>query len=377
MTAKIIIIMLLAALSCLGPAPPGAAAGEPYRHFLIHDLPVLMLWGTPEEAGRIHGEVFRPQIQHLVRNVLYKKILGKQPQEVKAAALGYLKGGLARLPSPLVRELQALAQGAGVSLQDIYLLNFFAEAVLYPACSTIGVAAPRAVGRQSLVGHNLDWPEVSGAPVVLLAYGTPGAIPFVALTLPGVPFPTLGLNRAGVFVTLNTAFSVESLPPEGQFILPRLRQVLAECDNLTQAERLLTRQPRYHAWNVLLAGGRQQRLLLLELGHRHVSVRQPQDGLLISTNYLASPALRPVMHPADPGSLKRSERLLTLAGHKAQLSVPDLERFLLDPQVWDETVYSAVCVPAARKLTVCPAPGRTYTPVDVGKILNSFPSKGR
>jgi len=377
MRRAITIFVVLAALGGLGAGRGAAAAEGPYRFFQIYDLPVLMLWGSPEEAGRIHGEVFRPQIQHLVRHVLYQKILRGTPEQMREATLGYLKRGLARLPAPLVRELTALAQGAGVSLQDIYLLNFFAEAVLYPACSTIGVAPGRAAGKQGLVGHNLDWPEAAGAPVVLLAYGTPGAIPFVAVTVPGIPFPTLGMNRAGLCVTLNSAFSIEPLPPEAQFILPKLRQALAECDNVTQAERLLTRQPRYHAWNVLLAGGKQQRMLLLELGHRHASVRQPKEGLLISTNYLASPALRPVMHPADAGSVQRANRLLELASDKAKLSVHDLERFLLDPQVWEETVYSAVAAPAGQKLMVCPSPGRTYTPVEVGKILKSFPRQGK
>lgn len=364
--AVIVLIAWLSAWPVLGTEPN-------YRFFYVHDLPVLMLWGTPEEAGRIHGELFRPQIQHLVHQVLEKKFLGPQPQALRAEILQYLKGGLARLPARVVTELQALAQAAGVSPEDIYLLNFYAEVMLYPACSLLGVDSSRTVNRHVLIAHNLDWPHLAGTPVVLLAYGSPGTMPFAALTIPGVPFPTLGLNQAGLYLAPNISFSIEPVPANGQFILPRLRQALAETGTLSEAMRLITRWPRLHAWNVLLASAPERRLLGLELGHQHWSSHRPQHGLLIATNHFVSPALRPIAQPLEAGSLHRYYRLLHLASEKSRLSVANLEDFLLDPEVWDETVYSAVCDLDAMRLSVCPSHSRTYVAVEVGKILRSFP----
>ncbi|MFP3867814.1 MAG: C45 family autoproteolytic acyltransferase/hydrolase [Desulfobacteraceae bacterium] len=346
-----------------------------YRFFRIYDLPVLMLWGSPAECGEIQGKLFRSEIQRLIHQVLEKKFLGPRPQELRIELKGYLKSGLARLPSTLVAELRGLAQGAGVSLEDIYLLNFFAESILFPACSTLGVDRTRAAGGHLLVAHNLDWPHLQGTPVVLLAYGTPGSIPYVALTLPGIPFPSLGINQAGLYATLNTSFSTEPLPSNGHFILPRLRQALGEAEHLTLAQRLITQWPRFHAWNVLLASGSEHRLLLLELGLQHWASRRPQYGLVVSTNHLLSPALRPLAQPPDPNSLQRYYRILHLAGAKSSLSVADLEKILLDPQVWEETVYSAVCDLNTLRLSVCPGHSQTYIPVDLKKILQSFPRR--
>lgn len=358
-------------------APPVGRAEPTSRFFTVRGLPVLMLWGPPHAAGRIHGERFRPQIQRLIHQVLEKKFLGPHPQKIKAEMLRYLKGGLARLPARLRAELQGLAQGAEVSLEDIYLLNFYAETTLYPACSLLGVLGSRSAGRHLLVGRNLDWPHLEGTPIILLAYGAPGTIPFAALTLPGIPFPTLGLNQAGLCLAPNTSFSREPLPRNGQFILPLLRQALAETETLSRAVRLITRPPRFHAWNVLLASARQRRMRCLELGHRHWSSRRPRYGLLISTNHLLSPALRPIAQPADDSSIRRNSRLIHLASEKPRLTVADLEEILLDPQIWEDTVYSAVCDLNTLRLSVCPSHSRTYIPVDLGKILRSFPRRHR
>jgi len=356
-------------------AQPVLGNEQNYRFFQIYELPVLMLWGGPAESGRIHGELFRSEIQRLVHQVLEKKFLGPRPHELRAEMRRYLKGGLARLPSSLVVELQALAQGAGVTLEDIYLLNFFAEAILYPACSSLGVEGTRAAGGHELFAHNLDWPYLVGTPVILLAYSPPGGIPFVALTLPGIPFPTLGLNLAGLGMALNSSFSMEPVPANGQFILPCLRQALAEAENLSRMQRLITQWPRFHAWNVLLASAPEHRLLLLELGLQHWSSRRPHYGLLISTNHLLSPALRPIAQPPDTSSRQRYYRILHLAGDKSKLSVADLEDILLDAQVWEDTVYSAVCDLHNLRLSVCPGHSRTFIPVDVKKILQSFPKR--
>lgn len=370
----VLITLLVLVISWPGSTPVGGASeGPAYRFWQNYDLPVLMLWGTPQENGQRHGELFRSQIQHLINNVLKQKILGPQPKEMRASILAYLKGGIARLPADIVAELKGVAQGAGVSLEDIYLLNFFAESSLFPACSTIGIAGSLSRDKNSLIGHNLDWPHLSGVPTILLAYSTPGSIPYAALTIPGIPFPTLGCNQAGIFVTLNASYSTEPLPKDAQFILPRLRQALAQSDNLSIAEKTLTSSPRFHAWNVTLADAKERRLFNLELGLRHWSAQTPQHGFLISTNHLTTPALKKIAHPADPGSLQRYNRLFDLISAKEKIGVNDLENFLLDPMVWDETVYSAVWVPATLRLAVCPSPSRTYIPVDIGKILRSFP----
>ncbi|MBW2133721.1 MAG: hypothetical protein JRG72_00595 [Deltaproteobacteria bacterium] len=354
---------------------PVLSQEQNYRFFQIYELPVLMLWGSPAECGEIHGKLFRLEIQRLIHQVMEKKFLGPRPQELRAEMRGYLQGGLARLPANIVSELQGLAQGAGVSLEDIYLLNFFAEAILFPACSSLGVEGSRTTDGHVLVAHNLDWPYLQGTPVLLLAYRTSGSIPYVALTLPGIPFPTLGINQAGLYVTLNTSFSIEPVPANGQFIFPRLRQALAEAEHLSRAQRLITQWPRFHGWNVILASASERRLLLVELGLQHRSSRRPQYGLLITTNHLLSPALRPIAQPPDPGSLQRYYRILHLAGAKSKLSVADLEDILLDPQVWEETVYSAVCDLNTLRLSVCPSHSRTYIPVDIKKILHSFPRR--
>ncbi|RLA90288.1 MAG: hypothetical protein DRG58_02700 [Deltaproteobacteria bacterium] len=371
----LVLSLIMATLITCTQARPVQGNEPNYRFFQIYELPVLMLWGGPTESGRIHGKLFGVEIQRLVHQVLEKKFLGPNPQALRAEMQRYLQGGLARLPSSLVAELQGIAQGAGVGLEDIYLLNFFAEAILYPACTSLAVEAVRSSNGHELIAHNLDWPHLQGTPVILLAYGPPGSIPYVALTLPGIPLPTMGLNQARLGIALNSSFSEEPLPTNGQFILPRLRQALAEAEKLTRLQRLITQWPRFHAWNVLLASAPEHRLLLLELGLQHWSSRRPQYNLLISTNHLITPALRPIAQPPDDSSRRRYYRILHLAGNKPKLSIADLEDILLDAQVWEDTVYSAVCDLNTLRLSVCPSHSRTYIPVDVKKILESFPKR--
>lgn len=91
---------------------------------------VLFLKGTPEEMGRQHGKLMRSQIHDLVNHILYGVGVGSSFEKGRWF-VGEIESAEKRL-EPFIdqryfREMDAMAEGCGLSHEEVRLANFFPE----------------------------------------------------------------------------------------------------------------------------------------------------------------------------------------------------------------------------------------------------------
>lgn len=121
------------------------------------DTRVLFLEGSPEEMGRQQGVLLKKEVRNLVDQILYGVGVGSSIIEGRWF-FGVIEGAQKRL-NPFIserslREMDALADAAGLERQEIRLANFFPELF---HCSGFALFGKATEGGQMFHGRVLDY----------------------------------------------------------------------------------------------------------------------------------------------------------------------------------------------------------------------------
>lgn len=152
-------------LPTLGPATGArrviAVEGEG-RLEELDGTKVLFLKGTPEEMGRQHGQLLRQEIRSVIDNILYGVGVGSSFSKGRWF-FGEIEAAEKRL-APHVnprywREMDAMAQAAGVDVQEARLANLFPELF---HCSGFAVFGKATAGGRMFHGRILDYMKGAG-----------------------------------------------------------------------------------------------------------------------------------------------------------------------------------------------------------------------
>jgi hypothetical protein len=279
----------------------------------IGGICVVYVQGDPYQMGLQQGVLLRSELRSLIRDYLYGRlIVGYQLSQFW---LLYQARLLDRpIPDPLRQEMQGIADGAGLSYQDVLLLNTVPDLQaltrrvpswdLFPALfSSASQAVPSARsslcaafagwGRATadgelLVGHDLDCAEsdlLRRSLAVTIRHPSKGDS-FVALGLVGTVGVWTGMNEEKVIVALSSSPSAD-VAVSGQPLPLLLRQVLESSGSLTEAVDLLLSAERLYGGNVILGDGKAPQGVVLELSaHEHALFEaDAASDLLLRTNH--------------------------------------------------------------------------------------------
>ena len=298
-------------------------------------FPLIEVRGEPLERGRQYGE----QVADLIRFNLegYWRLFRHQAGLDRAAALaqarGYMEPIRAYAPH-LLEEMRGIAEGAGLSLDEILALNSRTEILsqgyvpLRKECTAAFVAPELTADGHALVGQNWDWSNVLRGGAVLLRVEQPGGPTVLTLTEAGM-VGKIGFNSAGVGVCTN--FLRHDHRRVGVPFHVILREAL-NASRLGQAVAAVTRGVRADAGNYLLAHAEGE-AIDLEAAPSDVGFLHPEDGLLAHTNHFITPRLQTgdTGIPDSDNTLLRYGRAVRLLRAQAgQITVETLKRLFGD-----------------------------------------------
>ena len=264
--------------------------------------PMVRISGSPREMGRQFGEACREQVAHSLENA--KQLLNDAYDDLQLTWHGaeihsrkYLPFVQERYPQ-YYEELQGIAEGAGVNLEDLVVLNAM-EAVTMDAlhlskCTSMAVNDLWTADGHVLLAHNEDWlPDDEGD--VVIVHATPEKEPpYLAMTYGGL-LPNVGFNAYGL------AQCVDSVHPNDSRIgVPRLvntRAVLA-AKTPGEAMRHMLVPQRAAGYNHLLAHESGE-LYNVEVSAREFAVLYGDAGYIAHTNHYQDPEMRKVEDEPD------------------------------------------------------------------------------
>ncbi|MBI4830092.1 MAG: hypothetical protein HY801_00750 [Candidatus Lindowbacteria bacterium] len=198
------LIVLLIVLVVL---PATSAFGDEPRREDIGDLIVLHLYGSYREMGRQQAELLGPNLRDV-----YEYQLADYRRLVSEAGLGgFLFNGIympiynglatVREDSGLHEEMAGMASVLGVPPRNVM------RALLSLAAGSTVFAATRSATAdgQALIGRNVDWGDAftRRRPVVSIYHPDGDDLDYIFVGWPLVGLPTVGVNEAGLAISLN------------------------------------------------------------------------------------------------------------------------------------------------------------------------------
>lgn len=246
-------------------------------------VPILYLSGTPEEMGAQHGHLLRGEVRALtryLRGFLRERELTRAEGEARALFE-------AATPPEYLREATALAEAAGMPVDEVLFAQWFTDMYRVFACTCVGAPSPEG----PLLARNLDFPGQGflGRYSLVVVAHPQGKRPFVSISWPGLIGVLSGMNDAGVALAVMV---VHRAPPQaGVPFQLAFRDALERGESADAVEARLRALPLTVANNLMVvdrAGA--ARVLELQPGHR-VAARLPDAaGRVISTNHFQGQA---------------------------------------------------------------------------------------
>ncbi len=279
----------------------------------MEHLRKILVEGEAYERGlqygsAVAGDVLRNS-QAYLRLIEHQTGVGRGEALETAASFGPVIE--ARTPD-LLLEMRGIAEGAGVTLNEVLLINARTE-LLSSAGGCTALAAAPEVSHQTrvLLGQNWDWYTAIGPEPVLLLVRQPGRPAIATLVEPG-QVAKIGINSAGLGVCLN--FLEHTDRGEGLPVHLILRQMLG-CSYLGDAIRAAYGAPRAASANVMIAHAAGE-ILNLEFTPARADFFYGDGGWLVHANHFESILLR----TGDLGVASSSSTLARAARARRLLS---------------------------------------------------------
>jgi isopenicillin-N N-acyltransferase-like protein len=265
-------------------------------------LPLIQVYGSHRQMGCQIGEACREQVRHSIEDAhvllddafdhLQLTWEGAQIQSRK-----YIPFAEERYPQ-YVDEIKGIAEGAGVSFDDVAVVNGM-EAVTMDAlhltkCTSMAVGQERTANGNVLVAHNEDWlPE--DEPDVFMIHARPDdEPPFLAMTY-GALLPNIGLNAYGIAQCCDSVY-----PGDSRIGIPRVvvsRAVLA-ARTPGEAIRHTLVMHRAAGYNHLLVHESGE-MYNVEVSSRRFALLPSDNGIIVHTNHYLDPQMQAIETDSD------------------------------------------------------------------------------
>jgi isopenicillin-N N-acyltransferase-like protein len=349
-------------------------------------IPLIEVSGEPEERGYAYGQAAADRVARsfdLYRDAMEKR--GVAWSDALAAARTFFDE-ITKLEPAMADEIRGIADGSGVELEGIVVVNARSEIMHRLArnvaqsepqdgCTGIIVQPESAADRLLLHAQNWDWMLAARNTVIVLRVRDADHELLTFVEAGGLA--RCGLNSAGLALTGNSLRINTALPETGLPISLIRRKVLASR-SFSEALSAIYRSPRGCANNMMLSHASGS-AIDLETTPEEVFWLAPEDGLLIHANHFRSEAARAKLFDAGvalgPDSLSRQLRVERLLRTKCgNIRMADVMSALLDtwgapdgvltlpqeesPGIQIGTTASIVMVPGRGEMFFCNEPDR-------------------
>jgi len=181
------------------------------------DHSLVTITGSPRERGRTYGRRFADAIREFLDTQIYGDFVKENAKrdELLRYAGACLKP-IRQLSSELIDELEGMAEGSGLRLEEHVLITLHEELWhrgVIPAvdhCTAVAVGTPATCDGHTYVGESWDWfAQLYGKSQMLLWKRTDGPS-VIGYSYPGL-WTGAGMNSAGIALCWTSAFD-KSIP---------------------------------------------------------------------------------------------------------------------------------------------------------------------
>ena len=303
--------------------------------------------GNPRERSRQYGVAAAEEIHRTKAG--YERVFAEKGiswQQATEIARGFVDDVAAWRPE-FMAEVEGIAQGSGLTTDDIFTINCRTE-VLWSAavaeaatsretprgeCSSFALTPRDGLGRGTLVGQNWDWLEVLSDTVVVLEVEREDGPNYVTVVEAGLLAKTT-LTEAGMALAINTLLSSLDGSPGGipfHFLI----RAIADHTSISGVLDMLSSVPRASSGNYVV-GSAEGEVMNIETapgGAENVFPTAGKPHSVLHTNHFQRDIIGGVDLAPDQmhDSYLRLEQIEKLIATQAdELTVDDIQHALAD-----------------------------------------------
>lgn len=326
---------------------------------MVQPCPFVDVSGTPFERGRQHGAAVPQRVKRSIE--LYGGQLDNLGFDAaaKSALIGEFAREIEAFGAHYIEEMAGIAEGAGVPLEDIVMVNARTEVIakakmlkdtpigeteeLDDGCTGAVILPERSASGALIHGQNWDWKaECAETAIVLRVRRDDG--PDILTFVEAGGLARCGMNAAGICITANYLESERDFTQPG-VPLALIRRKVLEQEHLAYAIKTVATTPKACSNNMMLSAV-QGFGINFECAPDEAFPLYPADGLIVHANHWVGSV--PLSKLKDTGISRvpesfyrdwRVRKLLDEAGRK--LTVDDLKQAFFD----DFLTPHSVCRP--------------------------------
>jgi isopenicillin-N N-acyltransferase-like protein len=299
-------------------------------------FPIIELKGNPYDMGLSHGKALAREIGANLNLYfrMVKGLTGLEPDQCLTHAGRFLPVLKEHAPT-LSEEMEGIANGAEVSLEEILFLNARSELMSmgtnYGAaageCTAIGLAGERTVDGRPIIAQNWDWHErVFGTSAIFSI--DPAEGPKALFLAEAGQIGKIGFNEYGVGVLLNILITGDVRYGLPVHVL--LRLILGTRDTL-EAVSLIKDAARGGTSHFLI-GDINGHIRGLELTPDEVAEIVPENGVVTHTNHYCDSKLaeKDLGRQLFTDTTARFDRAVSLIAGRNKWDVKNLSELFSD-----------------------------------------------
>lgn len=299
---------------------------------------------VPAAGAFEQGEAYGAQARHEIGLCLemyrehFAMLRSLKWSDAAAEAQKYLPLTEAALPYE-TEMLRGTAAGAGVSFEDIMVLNTRYEMLHYPKneCTTFAVLKSASRGEKVFIGQNWDQRPAVVPHSLLLHITMKDGLRIIGMTEAG-QLPRNGMNSLGLGIVasgLNSSLDSRRTGIPGNF--SRMRALRSK--SFGEMTEVLAAAQRSVANNYCIASAPEDRAADIECIPGAPAVLLPENGIVTHANHILSdPRL-----DTSNGKKFRGERLAELLGKRAgDITADDIKECLSDHLGFPDSLCSHI-----------------------------------
>lgn len=296
-------------------------------------FPLLTLEGPPGVRGLAYGRAAAGRIRDGI--AFYASVLAASGlDEVRLRRLtDDATVEIGNFDAGMLEELEGIAEGAGVRLRDVVLLNARSELLRLSdeGCTGVACLPETTASRHTLLAQNWDWHPTRSAVGVLLRILPDDGPAMLTFTEAGT-LARCGLNEHGLGVVGN-ALECEGGTRAGGVPVSLIRRRILGCRTLVEAVEAVRAAPRGTSANHLIASV-ENAAVACESTPDEVYEVLPEHGMLGHSNHFCSPAAQAAVRDTGiartPDTIARARRIRDVLSARRTLDVGDVQEALRD-----------------------------------------------
>ncbi len=312
-------------------------SGDHGKDAVVEFPPASVFDGQPKDRGHAYGKEFHAAINDFLQKEVYGAFIGKPSTKEQMLSYAAACGQVVRAECPLIaEELEGIAAGAGLTFDEIVLLNLHEELYHKPDlpkhghCTAVGVAPADSGNQHAYVGQTWDWMQSVAGKSRATQWRRTEGVSVLAYGYPGMPMGA-GLNSAGIALCWTSA----NLGIKGQSSRVGIPSYVLIAHLLAQKDLdsvLNEVQKNKHAgWFTFVMGDSQGRLVNIE-GSPERLVVEPAGSRLARVLY-GSREMTGAPSGEPPRLHARCQKMYDLLGQsQGKNDLSQLQDYFADPK---------------------------------------------